>query len=65
MPVPKKKTPKSRLGKRRSHLHMRAPKLGECPQCHTPRLPHHACPTCGNYRGREAIVVKAPELPAE
>ena len=65
MPVPKKKTPKSRLGKRRSHYHARAPKLSECPQCHAPRLPHHACPSCGYYRGREAVAVTRPELPAE
>jgi large subunit ribosomal protein L32 len=62
-PVPKKKTPKSRQGKRRSHLHMRGVALSECPHCHSPRLPHHACPSCGYYRGREAVVVAKPELP--
>lgn len=63
MPVPKKKTPKSRQGKRRSHLHTRAPTLSACPQCHNARLPHHACPTCGYYKGREAVTVGKPELP--
>ncbi len=62
-PVPKKKSPKSRQGKRRSHLRMHAPKLSECPQCHNARLPHHACPTCGYYKGREAITIATPELP--
>lgn len=65
MAVPKKKTPRSRLGKRRSHQHMRVPALSECPQCHSTRLPHHACPNCGYYKGREAIIVGEPELPAE
>ncbi len=65
MPVPKKKTPKSRQGKRRSHLRKRVPALSECPQCHSPRLPHHVCPTCGYYKGREAISVGEPELPSE
>ena len=63
MPVPKKKTPKSAQGKRRSHLHKPAPALTKCPQCHGPRLPHHACPSCGHYRGREAVVIGRPELP--
>ena len=64
MPVPKKKTPRSRLGKRRSHLHMRAAALSECPQCHSKRLPHRVCPTCGYYKGREAVTIRAPELPS-
>ena len=63
MPVPKRKTPKSKLGKRRSQMHMRKPKLSECPQCHSARLPHTACPTCGYYKGREAISISQPELP--
>ena len=63
MPVPKKKTPRSRLGKRRSHQRMHAPKLNTCPQCHSPRLPHHVCPNCGTYKGREAIEIGTPELP--
>jgi large subunit ribosomal protein L32 len=64
-PVPKKKTPKSRQGMRRSHLQSKAPHLSECPRCHSPRLPHHACPSCGFYKGREAVAVGKPELPAE
>lgn len=55
--------PKSRQGKRRSHVHLRGVSLSECPHCHSPRLPHHACPSCGYYKGREAVVVAKPELP--
>jgi len=62
-PVPKKKTPKSAQGKRRSHLRQRPVALTECPRCHSPRLPHQVCPACGFYKGREAVAVGKPELP--
>jgi large subunit ribosomal protein L32 len=64
-PLPKKKTPNSAKGKRRSHLHMRSTGLSECPRCHSARLPHRVCPSCGFYRGRDAITIGKPELPAE
>ena len=64
-PLPKKKTPKSRQGMRRSHLHIDAPRLSECPHCHSARLPHHVCPECGYYKGREAVTIGEPELPSE
>ena len=31
------------------------PRLNSCPRCHSPRLPHRVCPTCGTYAGREVI----------
>jgi len=63
-PVPKRKTAKARQGKRRGHLGQTPPSLEYCPQCHSPKLPHHACPTCGSYAGREAIEIKSPEKKA-
>lgn len=44
---------------------MRKPtvKLSECAHCHSPRLPHTVCPTCGYYKGREAVAIAKPELP--
>ncbi len=57
-PLPKKKTPKSRQGKRRSHLGLTPPTLDECSHCHSPKLPHHVCPTCGWYNDREVVEVK-------
>jgi len=53
--LPKRKYAKARQGKRRSHQGMDSPALDLCPQCHTPRLSHHVCPTCGTYAGREVI----------
>jgi large subunit ribosomal protein L32 len=58
MALPKRKYAKERQGKRRSHLALNVPKLVDCPQCHTPMLPHHVCPTCGTYAGREVIEIK-------
>ena len=61
MALPKKKYPKSRKGKRRSHLALSAPQLTPCPQCNTLKLPHHVCPTCGSYAGREVVSIKSPK----
>lgn len=54
-PLPKRKYPKSRQGKRRAHIRLNLAHVIECPQCRSPRLAHHACPTCGSYHGRDAI----------
>jgi len=61
MAVPKKKTAKARQGKRRSHLKLNLPALDICPQCQSPKLAHHVCPTCGSYNDRQAVEVKAPK----
>jgi len=29
--------------------------MDTCPQCHSAKLAHHACPSCGFYAGREAV----------
>ncbi|HEU4758668.1 MAG TPA: 50S ribosomal protein L32 [Dehalococcoidia bacterium] len=57
-PLPKKKTSMSRKRRRRSHLSASIPVLVPCPQCRSPRPPHHACPTCGTYRGRDVLAVR-------
>ncbi|MFC1971960.1 50S ribosomal protein L32 [Chloroflexota bacterium] len=53
--LPKRKYAKARQGKRRSHHGLTPPSLDSCPQCHTAKLSHHVCPTCGSYAGREVI----------
>ena len=59
MALPKRKYAKARQGRRRSHLALSIPSLVDCPQCHSPRLTHHVCPTCGTYAGREVIEIKS------
>ena len=61
-PLPKRKYPKARQHARRSHDRALMGTVVECTHCHSPRLAHHACKTCGWYRGREAVVLKQPEL---
>ena len=64
MAVPKKRTSSARRDKRRAnHKAGKAP-LSRCPRCHSPRLPHRVCPTCGTYAGREVIEHKVAEAPA-
>ncbi len=53
MAVPKKKTSRSRRGNRRAHDALRIPGMSECPECGEMMRPHHACPHCGTYKGRE------------
>jgi large subunit ribosomal protein L32 len=54
-PLPKRRKSHSRAAQRLSHTARKAPGTVECPQCHSPMLPHHACPTCGYYNGREVV----------
>ena len=61
MAVPKKRQSGARRDKRRAQHKVSAPRLNECPRCHSPRLPHRVCPTCGTYAGREVIRHEVPE----
>jgi large subunit ribosomal protein L32 len=66
MPVPKKRHSNIRQGKRRfSNYRLTAVSLGRCPDCGAPILPHHACPSCGTYRGRPAIKIKEKKAKKE
>lgn len=62
--LPKRKKSKSRAQQRLSHNALTPPVLVECPQCHSPIMPHRACPTCGTYNGREVIKIKTPKKAA-
>ncbi len=56
--LPKRKISKARRDKRRSHIRATSPSLDTCPQCNSPKLPHHVCPECGYYGDREVIEMK-------
>jgi len=61
---PKRKKTKSRAGMRLSHNAVKPPVLDDCPQCHSPKMPHHACPTCGTYNGLEVVNMEGKKKPA-
>lgn len=58
MPVPKRRTSKSKRDKRRAHQKIAAPSVVACPQCGAAKLPHYACPACGMYKGRTVIEIE-------
>jgi len=55
MAVPKRKKSRSRTSSRRARWELRALPRSECPHCHSPKMPHRACPNCGTYNGREIL----------
>ncbi|HUU46093.1 MAG TPA: 50S ribosomal protein L32 [Acidobacteriota bacterium] len=55
MALPKRRHSKTRTAKRRTHWKLVAPNLATCPQCSGLRRPHHVCPQCGFYGGREVM----------
>ncbi len=57
MPNPKRRHSHQRRRKRRANDFLTAAARSECPNCHEPKVPHRACPHCGQYKGREVIEV--------
>ncbi len=53
--LPKERVSKSRRDRRRAHDHLTAPALVACINCGMARLPHHVCPNCGQYKGRQVL----------
>ncbi|HXQ50152.1 MAG TPA: 50S ribosomal protein L32 [Stellaceae bacterium] len=60
MAVPKKRVSKSRRSMRRSHHALPRSSFAECSNCGEMKRPHHLCPACGHYDGRE-VVARAAE----
>ena len=61
MAVPKKKISSSKRGMRRSHLALTESLVMECPNCGAEKRPHHVCPSCGYYNGRQLVQLKKEE----
>ncbi|NLM37818.1 MAG: 50S ribosomal protein L32 [Firmicutes bacterium] len=58
MANPRRRHTNTRGRLRRTHWKLDLVSLSRCDQCQAPRLPHHACPSCGSYRGRKVLEVK-------
>lgn len=60
MAVPRAKTSKAVTRRRRSiNMKLDAPQLVPCNNCGNLVRPHHVCPKCGFYRGRQVITPEA------
>jgi large subunit ribosomal protein L32 len=58
MAVPKKKKSKSKTRSRRaSNWKLGSTARSVCPRCNAAKVPHTVCPTCGWYKGRQAVDV--------
>ena len=55
MPVPKRRTSKSKKNMRRAHDFLTPVQLVECSNCGERTIPHRACRGCGHYHGRRVI----------
>ena len=55
MALPKRRHSRARGRKRRTNWKLDAPNVIKCENCGQGRLPHHICPACGYYDGRQVI----------
>jgi len=60
MAVPQRRTSKTRKRKRRTHFKLAVPGMHECPnqECNAIIAAHRACPSCGEYKGRQVVKLK-------
>jgi len=47
---------------RRAHDALVAANPAECPSCGELKRPHHVCPSCGHYDGREVVAQGSVEM---
>ncbi len=55
MGLPAKRRTKQQKRERASHFALVEKSLTTCSHCKRKILPHHVCPHCGYYRGREVL----------
>ncbi len=52
---------KGHTGNRRSHHHLKTPRLSKCVNCGAYHLRHRVCPECGHYRGKMVVDILAKQ----
>ena len=55
MPVPKRRTGKTKRNMRRSHHALKPVGLTECQSCGERIMQHRVCPKCGYYANRTVV----------
>ena len=63
--LPKQRISRHRQGNRRRHHFIAPLNLVECRHCGELKRPHHVCPTCGMYNGRQVIQIEEQKREAE
>ncbi|MDH5477268.1 MAG: 50S ribosomal protein L32 [Nitrospinota bacterium] len=58
MPVPKKKSSRSRKGMRNAHSALAIPQTAVCPECGAAVKAHRVCPECGQFKGEQVVQVE-------
>ena len=61
MPKVKHRHSKTRGRKRRTHYKAEAPSVSKCTQCSKLKKPHHVCPYCGYYNGKQVKTIESLE----
>lgn len=63
MATPKRKTSHARTSQRKAQWlnALKAPVTLTCKNCGETVKAHHACPSCGYYKGRQVIKIKTEE----
>ncbi len=59
MAVPKRRTTSTKRDKRRSHDRLKVSNIVDCPRCHSKKLAHHVCESCGYYSNKEIIKLES------
>jgi large subunit ribosomal protein L32 len=59
MAVPKRKKSKSKIRSRKRSHKEKLETAKACPECGAAQQSHRVCPSCGYYRGRQVVTVKA------
>ena len=61
MAVPKRRRSKTKRLSRRSHDALTVTTTATCKNCGAKVLPHHVCPECGQYNGKQVVETKEAE----
>ena len=63
MATPKRKTSHARTAQRKAKWlgALKTPMIKTCPHCGEVMQLHHACPSCGYYKGRQVVKIKTEE----